>query len=101
MYTVPNPLYPFEFDVSNLVATFGDSKISREEIERVCGPKPSVGCPLKGVDRAVIGPQPGVEDTVLPSQFFPKTGSPKPVQARSCTFMPINTFQTELKFSFF
>merc|ERR1719174_157173 len=31
-YMVPHPRQSFEFDVSNLLATFGDSKISREEI---------------------------------------------------------------------
>merc|ERR1719163_412679 len=71
------PFFPFEFDVSNLLATFGDSKISREEIERVCGSKTSVGCPPKGLDRALIEPQPGVEDTVLPFDLFPQTGDPK------------------------
>ena len=89
---VPHPQQPFEIDVSNLVATFGDSKISREEIERVCGSKTSVGCPLEGVDRALIDPQPGVEDTMLPFELFPQTGDPKPVQVKRFTFIPRNPF---------
>ena len=93
---VPDARRPFEFDVSNLVATFGDSKISREEIERACGSKTSVGCPLEGMDRALIDPQPGVEDTVLPFKLFPRTGDPKPVQVRRFTFIPRITFQTKI-----
>ena len=89
---VPHPQQPFEIDVSNLVATFGDSKISREEIERVCGSKTSVGCPLEGMDRALIDPQPGVEDTVLPFELFQRTGDPKPVQVRSSAFIPKKYF---------
>ena len=95
-YMVPHPHRPFEFDVSNLVATFGDSKISREEIERVCGSKTSVGCPAEGLDRLLIDRQPGVEDTVLPFKLFPRTGDPKPVQVRSSTFIARNTFQTKI-----
>ena len=89
------PYFPFEFDVGNLLATFGDSKISREEIERVCGSKTSVGCPPEGLDRVLIDRQPGVEDTVLPFDLFPQTGDPKPVQVRSFTFIPRNTFRTK------
>ena len=89
------PYFPFEFDVGNLLATFGDSKISREEIERVCS-KYSVGCRAVGVDRVLIDRQPGVEDTVLPDKLFPQTGDPKPVQVRRFTFIPRNTFQTKI-----
>ena len=80
------PWFPFEFDVGNLLATFGDSKISREEIERVCS-KTSLGCRAVGMDRALIDRQPGVEDTVLPFELFPQTGDPQPVQVRSSAFL--------------
>ena len=89
------PNFPFEFDVGKLLATFGDSKISKEEIERVCS-KTSLGCRAVGTDRALIDRQPGVEDMVLPFDLFPQTGDPKPVQVRSSTFIPRNTFQTTI-----